>query len=199
MKLFGLTGGIGMGKSTSASLLAGRGIPVIDTDVIAREIVGPGKPALVEIVSAFGRELLDEQGRLRRSALAEIVFSSPEKLKQLEAILHPRIRKIWMAQVEAWRREDRRAGVVVIPLLFETNASSHFDAILCTACSAATQRQRLNARGWTGTQIEQRLAAQWPIEKKIAASTHVIWTEGDLGVHERQLEQVFGDYLAPRR
>ncbi|HEY0549407.1 MAG TPA: dephospho-CoA kinase, partial [Verrucomicrobiae bacterium] len=83
MKLFGLTGGIGMGKSTSASLLSLGGVPVIDTDIIAREIVEAGKPALTEIAATFGRELIDPEGKLRRGALAEIVFSSREKLKEL--------------------------------------------------------------------------------------------------------------------
>ena len=198
MKLFGLTGGIGMGKSTSAAILSRRGIPVIDTDVIAREIVEPGQPALAEVVTAFGPGLLDASGKLRRGALAEVVFSSPDRLKQLEAILHPRIREKWLAQAEAWRSENKAAGVVDIPLLFETNAQAHFDAVICTACSAATQRERLRERGWSQQQVEQRIAAQWPAEKKIAASNHVVWTEGDLAVHERQLERIFDGYLTPR-
>lgn len=199
MKVFGLTGGIGMGKSTSAGILSRRGLPVIDTDIIAREIVAPGEPALAEVVAAFGPDLLDAQGKLRRSALAETVFSSPEKLKQLEAILHPRIREKWLGQVEAWRGEGKAVGVVVIPLLFETNAQPHFDAVVCTACSAATQRERLDERDWTVQQIEQRLAAQWPIERKIAASNYVVWTEGEVSLHERQLERIFDGYLSPCR
>ncbi|HTD66016.1 MAG TPA: dephospho-CoA kinase, partial [Candidatus Limnocylindria bacterium] len=158
MKLIGLTGGIGMGKSTSASLLSLRGIPVVDTDIIAREVVEPGQPALTEIAATFGRELIDDEGKLRRAALAQIVFSSPEKRKELESILHPIIRDRWLGQTEIWRREGRNAGVVVIPLLFETAAQSHFDAIICTACSALTQHERLRARGWPEKQIEQRIA-----------------------------------------
>jgi len=180
-----------MGKSTSAAILARRGLPVIDTDVIAHAIVEPGQPALKEIITAFGREMIDAQGKLRRSALAEIVFSSPEKLKQLEAILHPRIRGRWLAETAVWRREGKVAGAVVIPLLFETNAESHFDAIICTACSTETQHHRLRERGWSERQIAQRIAAQWPVEKKIASSNYVVWTEGEITLHERQLEQIF--------
>jgi dephospho-CoA kinase len=190
MKLFGLTGGIGTGKSTAAEFLARRGLPVIDTDAIARELTEPNLPALAEIVSAFGPEMLDREGRLRRQALADVVFSSPEKLKQLEAILHPRIRERWVALTEDWRRQDKAAAVVVIPLLFETNAQSHFDAVICTACSSATQHERLQKRAWSESQIQQRLSAQWPLEKKMAASNYVIWTEGDLLVHERQLARL---------
>ena len=198
MKLFGLTGGIGMGKSTSASLLSLGGIPVIDTDIIAREIVEPGQPALTEIAATFGPELIDAEGKLRRAELAEMVFSSPEKLKELESILHPIIRERWIAQAQIWRHESRKVGVVVIPLLFETDAQSHFDSILCTACSSRTQHERLSARGWPETQIEQRMAAQWPVEKKIVASSHVVWTEGVMEIHLLQLRCIFGDYLPPR-
>lgn len=184
-----------MGKSTSASLLSLGGLPVIDTDTLAREVVEPGRPALTEIAATFGPGLIDEAGCLRRAELAEIVFSSPEKLRQLESILHPIIRDRWLGQVEIWRRENRNAGVVVIPLLFETNDRSQFDAVICTACSPATQQERLRARGWPPDQIQQRLAAQWPVEKKIATADYVVWTEPALPLHRRQLERIFGGYL----
>lgn len=196
MKLLGLTGGIGMGKSTSASLLAARGVPVIDTDQIAREIVEPGQPALATITAAFGREMIDADGKLRRAALAELVFSSPPKRQELESILHPLIRDRWMAQAQSWRNEEQGMGVVVIPLLFETQAQSHFDTVLCTACSPATQIERLRARGWPEPQIHQRLAAQWPVEKKISASNFVIWTEGVLELHRLQLERILDGVTA---
>lgn len=199
MKLFGLTGGVGMGKSTCARLLESSGVPVIDTDDIARAIVEPGEPALQEITSMFGRELLDSNGRLRRGALASIVFPAPDRLKQLEAILHPRIRERWLAWAGERRHEGRPAAVVVIPLLFETNAQSEFSKVVCTACSPATQQERLRARGWSEPQMAQRIAAQWPIEKKMAASNYVVWTEGDVALHERQVGKIFADYLGSRR
>ena len=198
MKLFGLTGGIGMGKSTSASLLSLGGIPVIDTDIIAREIVESGQPALTEIAATFGPELVDAEGKLRRALLAELVFSSPAKLKELESILHPIIRDRWLGQAQIWRRENRKIGVVIIPLLFETDAQSQFDSILCTACSPRTQHERLIARGWPENQIQQRRAAQWPVEKKMAASNFVVWTEGVMEIHLLQLRRILGDYLLPR-
>ena len=198
MKLFGLTGGIGMGKSTSASLLSLGGIPVIDIDIIAREIVEPGQPALTEIAATFGPELVDAEGKLCRALLAEMVFSSPTKLKELESILHPLIRDRWLGQAQIWRRENRKIGVVIIPLLFETDAQSHFDSILCTACSPRTQHERLTARGWPENQIQQRNAAQWPVEKKMAASNFVVWTEGVMEIHLLQLRRILGDYLPPR-
>jgi dephospho-CoA kinase len=199
MKLLGLTGGIGMGKSTSASLLSLGGVPVLDTDIIAREIVEPGKPALTEIAATFGHELIDAEGKLRRGALAEIVFSSPEKLKELESILHPIIRDRWIGQAQMWKRDGHRVGVVVIPLLFETEAQSHFDAVICTACSPATQHERLLARRWPEKQIQQRIAAQWPVEKKIASSNFVVWTEGTMEMHRQQLERILAGYFESRR
>lgn len=190
MKLLGLTGGVGMGKTACAQLLRWRGAAVVDTDELARELVEPGQPALQEIVSAFGKEILDEQGRLRRETLAQIVFADPEARRQLEAILHPRIRDAWRAQVAAWRAEGKPLGVVVIPLLFETGAESEFDAVICVACSAETQRQRLLARGWSAEQIEQRIAAQMPIEEKMLRANYVIWTEAGMDVHAQQVYRI---------
>jgi dephospho-CoA kinase len=104
--------------------------------------------------------------------------------------LHPRIRERWLAQIENWRRENHRLAVVVIPLLFETQAESHFDKIICVACSAANQQKRLLERGWTPEQIGQRIAAQMPVDQKIARADYVVWTDGDLNVHQQQLERI---------
>jgi dephospho-CoA kinase len=191
MKLFGLTGGIGMGKSTASELLTQRGLPVVDTDAIAHQIVEPGEPALAEIERVFGKEIIERtSGRLRRDELARIVFRNDEARCQLEAILHPRIRKIWLSRVEGWRAEGQGIGIVVIPLLFETNAAAQFDATICIACSDATQAARLRVRGWSAEQIEQRIKAQWPIEKKMLLADFVVWTEASLEVHAEQLQRI---------
>jgi dephospho-CoA kinase len=190
MKICGLTGGLGMGKTTAARFLRERGAQVVDTDELARQLVQPGQPALAEIQAEFGKCILTPDGQLRRDELAQIVFTDAAARKKLEAILHPRIRERWLAQVETWRGENRALAVVVIPLLFETRAESHFDKIICVACSPENQRQRLLARGWTPEQIEQRIAAQWPVEQKIARSDFVIWTDGALDNHAKQLERI---------
>jgi dephospho-CoA kinase len=190
MKVVGLTGGIGMGKSASAQLLRGRGVPVVDTDDLARQIVEPDQPALAEIVAAFGPQIVGPDGRLRRAELARRVFADPAARRRLEAILHPRIRVLWRAQAETWRAEGHPLAVVVIPLLFETKAEAELDATICVACSAATQQQRLQARGWPPEQIEQRLQAQWPVETKIARADYLVWTEADLDVHAAQIERI---------
>jgi len=194
MKVCGLTGGIGMGKSLTARFLRERGVQVMDTDELARQLVEPGQPALNEIQSAFGKGMVAPDGRLRRDELARSVFSDAAARKRLETILHPRIRERWLAQIEIWRGENRALAVVVIPLLFETRAESCFDKIICAACSTTTQRERLLARGWTTEQIQQRLAAQWPIEQKIARSDFMVWTEGALDVSAQQVERILDGF-----
>ena len=190
MKRYGLTGGIGMGKSTAADILEAWGLPIADTDRIAREIVEPGQPALEEIRAAFGAALLDASGQLRRKELARIVFADPEARRRLEGILHPRIRVEWLQRLEAWRAKGRPVAVVVIPLLFETGAEKEFDVTLCVACSASTQQARLRERGWTDEAIQARIRAQMPVEQKMARADHVIWTEGAMEVHAQQLMRV---------
>ena len=191
MKVCGLTGGVGMGKSTAAEFLRSRGAQIVDADELARQLVQPGQPALAEIQTEFGRAIIASDGRLCRDELARIVFADAAARKKLETILHPRIGERWLAQVEIWRKENRALAVVVIPLLFETRAETHFDKIICVACSAPIQRARLLARGWTPEQIRQRLAAQWPVEQKISRADFVVWTDGALDAHAQQLERIF--------
>ena len=186
-----------MGKSASAQLLAARGVAVVDTDDLARQVVEPGQPALAKVREVFGAEILGPDGRLRRDELARRVFADPNARQRLEAILHPPIRALWRAQVEIWRAEDRPLAVVVIPLLFETKAEAELDGTICAACSAATQHQRLRARGWSPEQIEQRLQAQWPAETKMARADYLVWTEADLDVHAAQIERIVRPFLIP--
>jgi dephospho-CoA kinase len=181
-----------MGKSTAAAFLEARGAKIVDTDHLARELVQPGQPALAEIQNAFGNKVIFPDGTLRRDELANIIFSDSAGRKKLEAILHPRIRERWLAQIEIWRKEDRSLAVVVIPLLFETQAESHFDKIICVACAENSRRERLKARGWAPEQISGRIAAQMPVTEKISRADFVIWTEGDLQNHSRQVDVMLG-------
>jgi dephospho-CoA kinase len=194
MKVLGLTGGVGMGKSTSAQLLQWRGAAIVDTDDLARRVVQPGQPALAEVQELFGEDIVGPDGQLRREELARIVFADAAARQKLEAVLHPRIRELWRGQIEAWRNAGKALAVVVIPLLFETKAETDFDAVICVACSATTQRERLRARGWTAEQITQRNAAQWPIAEKMARAHYVIWTEGGMDVHAQQLYRIVPKY-----
>jgi dephospho-CoA kinase len=189
--LYGITGGIGTGKSAVAEMLVAGNVPVADTDLIARQVVEPGQPALVEIRDRFGAEMIDGAGRLRRGLMAQRVFGDPEARQKLEAILHPRIRAIWRAQAARWRAAGIWLGVVVIPLLFETGAETELDRTLAVACSRATQEQRLLARGWSRKEIQQRVGAQWPMEKKLARADYLVWTEGSKEVTAEQVARVF--------
>jgi dephospho-CoA kinase len=194
MKVIGITGGIGMGKSTAGDLLYQRGFPVVDTDKIARDIVEPGQPALTEIKAAFGEGVIGPDDRLSRGKLAQIVFADPALRQKLEQILHPRIREVWQADVNRWRRENYQFGFVLIPLLFETDAARSFDAVICVTCSEATQLARLQARGWSIDEIQRRKAAQWPVQKKMDAATYVIWTDTTLSVHSAQLDRTLASF-----
>lgn len=183
-----------MGKSAAAHILARRGIPVEDTDDLARSVVAPGQPALADIQRTFGDEVISPEGTLRRDVLARIVFSDPTARGKLEAITHPRIRELWKSRMEMWRTHQVNAACVVIPLLFETNAESEFDAVICIACSSATQRSRLAIRGWGAEQTAQRIAAQWPVEKKMGKANYVMWNEGNLKILAAQLDVVLGKF-----
>jgi dephospho-CoA kinase len=188
MKLFGLTGGIGMGKSAAATILSERGVPIVDTDLLARQVVEPGQPALEEIQRKFGVAVIGPDGQLRRDVLARVVFSNPAARQKLEAITHPRIRQLWGEQVELWRARQTPVSCVVIPLLFETGAEKEFDATICVAGSSVTQQKRLRERGWTADQISERIAAQFPIDEKIAKANYVVWNEGSLDILAAQLD-----------
>jgi dephospho-CoA kinase len=190
MKVCGLTGGVGMGKSTAASFLLRHDARVVDTDDLARRFVQPGQPALAEIQAAFGKNLIAPDGRLRRDELARMVFADAAARRRLEAILHPRIREHWLALIDTWRGENCALAVVAIPLLFETQAESQFDKIICVGCTPVAQRERLRARGWTPEQINRRIAAQMPVGLKMARSDFVVWTDGGLADHAKQIERI---------
>jgi dephospho-CoA kinase len=179
-----------MGKSTAADIMRKRGFALIDTDEIARELVKPGTAALEEIKSIFGGRFVGLNGELRRRELAEVVFSDAEARARLENILHPQIRAIWKQKVAEWRSAQLPCGAVVIPLLFETGAEMEFDATIAVGCASKTQAERLSARGWNAIEIERRIASQLSSETKMARADFVIWSEGPLSTHERQLDRI---------
>jgi dephospho-CoA kinase len=188
-RVIGITGGVGMGKSTAAKLLRGQGVPVLDSDDLSREVVAVGEPALAEIGKIFGADFLDN-GKLDRAKMAAHIFGNDAERKKLEAIIHPRVRERWLAQMETWRADDVPLGVVVIPLLFEVGAEAEFDFIICVACTGNTQRERLRGRGWDDAQIAGRIAAQMEVTKKIERADQVLWTEGDVSLLREQLQSI---------
>lgn len=177
-RVLGLTGGVGMGKSTAARLLKKAGLPVVDSDDLAREAVQPGTECLAEIADEFGERFLKPDGSLDRDKMASTVFQDQAARKQLELIIHPRVRAVWENRIEQWREQKRPVGVVVIPLLFEVGLQDSFDAVLCVASTASTQRSRLRGRNWSDAQIAARIAAQMDIAQKMDLADHVLWNEG---------------------
>ena len=177
-RVLGLTGGVGMGKSTAARLLKKVGLPVVDSDDLAREAVQPGTEGLAEIADEFGEGFLKADGSLNRDKMASKVFQDEAARKRLEAIIHPRVRTVWEKQIDQWREQKRPVGVVVIPLLFEVDLQDSFDAVLCVACTVNSQRARLRERNWNDAQITARIAAQMDIAQKMDLADHVLWNEG---------------------
>jgi dephospho-CoA kinase len=188
-RVIGLTGGVGMGKSTAARLFAKRGLPVVDSDDLAREVVAPGQPALEEIAEIFGAEFIVD-GKLDRQRMAGEVFGDDAARARLEVIIHPRVRELWRGHIEQWRANEVPVGVVVIPLLFEVGAETEMDTVVCLACTANTQRDRLRARGWDAAQISARIGAQMDIARKMELADHVLWNEGTLDALAAQLQRI---------
>jgi dephospho-CoA kinase len=178
--LVGLTGGIGSGKSTVAERFVAAGAELIDADQVAREVVVPGKPAWKKIVEHFGDEILDDEGFIDRPALGAIVFADPAKRALLNELTHPPVIEAIADQLEMLTAFD---GVVVldVPLLVEGGVDRGYDAIVVVAAKPETQLQRLLAdREMSEEEAHQRIAAQAPLEEKIAKATHVLWNEGTL-------------------
>ena len=192
MRVYGLTGGIGMGKSAVSAWLESRGEKVIDSDVLARSLVARGEPALEEITSVFGPDVLNADGTLSRKDLALRAFADDSARARLEAILHPRIREAWMSQVEKWKSEGEARCFVVIPLLYETGAEQLMDRVICVACGTATQKRRLGARGWSDEECGARLSAQWQVSRKMDRADYVIWNESTLEICHKQAARILG-------
>ena len=198
MTRIGLTGGIGCGKTTAASWMVGQGIPVIDTDDLARRLVEPGQEALAAIVGRFGEGILLPDGALDRAGLGKWVFGDAAARRDLEDILHPRIQSAWIAGLNHLETQGLPRAVVVIPLLFEKCYEGMFDLVIAMACSGGTQRERLRKRGWTDAEIDARTASQWTMDAKMQAAGKVVWSEGSLDALHAQLGRIFGDGPSPR-
>ena len=185
MTRIGLTGGIGSGKSTVASMLAAKGAVIIDADQISREIVEPGQPALEEIVAVFGAGVLRPDGSLDRGELARLAFADKAMTKRLNAIMHPRI-----SAESASRIASAPPGSVVIydmPLLVETGQASAVSRVVVVDVPVSIQRERAIARGLEPADVDRRIEVQATREQRLAVASDVIDNSGTL---ERTQEQV---------
>ena len=191
----GLTGGIACGKSEVARIWREQGIPVLDTDRVAHEVMAPGMPAYRAVVEAFGDDIVDEDGRIDRRLLGGQVFEAPSRLALLNRLVHPAVRQRW----QAWREERQRAGehaVVVIPLLFEAGADQGWDAVVCVSATRPKMMERLARRGLTGDAAAQRIAAQLPVAEKAKRSDVVIENNGTLDDLEQAATATWQEILA---
>jgi len=191
--LVAVTGGIASGKSAVSKMLEKLGAPVIDYDVVARDIVEPGKPAWKDIVACFGEDVLKENRRIDRKKLSDIVFRDTEKRKKLEGFTHPRIIEEAERQADEIARKNPKAIIqVAVPLLIEINIQHKFHKVLLVYVPRETQIERLMKRdAITRAAAESILRAQMPIEEKLKYADFVIHNEGTLDETARQVEQVW--------
>ncbi len=193
MLVVALTGGIGCGKSSVSRRFEALGAPVIDADVIAREQVLPGSPALDEIRTLFGPRVIQQDGSLDRAVLRTVVFNAPEKRQQLEQILHPRIRREMELRLQSL---NAPYAILVIPLLLETGQNELADRILVVDCTEAQQITRVALRdGLKETQIRQMLAAQVDRATRLGAADDVIENSGNLEELNESTDRLHEFYL----
>lgn len=204
--LVALTGGVASGKTSVSTRLAEKGVPVVDTDLIAREAVAPGSEGLAQLVDAFGSGILDAGGALDRRRMRERVFDRAEERERLEAILHPLIEREARRQIAEHR--DANYVVLVVPLLVESGLFSDADRVVVVDVPERLQIQRLLERdGMTRTQAESMLAAQAGREERLAVADEVIENDGSFEelmqatdeLHERLLTLSRRRSSAPRR
>ncbi len=191
--LLAVTGGIASGKSAVSKMLEELGALLIDLDLLARQVVEPGKPAWKGIVEVFGPGFLLEDGRIHRKKLSDLVFHDAAKRRELEALTHPRIFEEMRRQIDEIAARDPEAIIQIgIPLLFEMNLHEKFDKILLVYASPQIQIQRLMQRDRISREAaESILKAQLPIDQKIRGAHFVIHNEGSLAETRQQVEEVW--------
>jgi dephospho-CoA kinase len=189
----GLTGGIASGKSTAAKFFGALGVPILDSDQVARDVVEPGQPPLERLVERFGRKILTPDGHLDRPALRDIVFADPKARADLEALTHPAIG----AAMEA--RSAAAGGpyqILVIPLLVEKNLAAHVDRVLVVDCDEELQIRRLRDRdGSTPEQVQAILKAQAPRAARLKAADDVIHNDTDMSAVRDQVAMLHARYV----
>lgn len=199
MYLVGLTGGIASGKSTAAARLVEHGAELVDADAIAREVLLPDTPAWRKVVEHFGAGVLDEAGFVDRPALGRIVFGDPRQLAVLNGITHPRVAEAIATRMELLVAYD---GVVIldVPLLVEADVERAYEAVVVVAAHPETQLRRLvELRGMAEHDARERIAAQAPLDEKLARATHVIWNEGTTDDLRARVDEVAAELTAAAR
>lgn len=180
----GLTGGIAAGKSEVQRILLEAGVPVLDTDTVAHEVMQAGTPVHAAVVERFGPEILLESGEINRRVLGGIVFGDAEAREDLNRLVHPEVRRRWRGWLE---QQSGVLAVVSIPLLFECGYETFFDGVLCVWSPEEMMKKRLLTRGLSGEQANQRIQSQWLVDAKREASTWSIHNDKSLLDLRRQV------------
>jgi dephospho-CoA kinase len=197
VRVFGLTGGLGSGKSTVAALFRQWGVPVVDADAIAREVVAAGSPGLTELVAAFGPDILNPAGELDRKALARRAFATPEGRAKLGAITHPKIGARSQERFHELGAQGEPLVAYEAALLVENGLADAFRPLVVVAAPPELQRARAIARdAEPAAEVEARLAAQMPLERKVAAADYVIENTGTLEALAQRASDVLGAICA---
>lgn len=193
MLIVGLTGGVASGKTAVSRVLREEGAYIIDADQIARELVQPHKPAWNELVRAFGKEILQEDGSIHRRKLADKVFTDPEQRKVLNQILHPRIKEEMDRRTKEIGQEDPEAIVVIdAPLLVELGVYRKVDQLIVITSTQMQQMERLKERDGRSPEEALRLfSSQMPVEEKVKLADFVIRNEGSLEETKKRAKEVF--------
>ena len=193
MLVVGLTGGVASGKTTVSRILQQEGAYLIDADLIARELVQPQTPTWSELIRVFGREILEKDESINRKALADRVFSCPQKRGQIEKILHPQISREIDRRIEEIRKKDPEAVVVVdAALLVETGAHRRMDKLIVVTATEAQQVERLGRRtGAAPQEARGILSAQMPLAEKLNVADFIIRNEGTLEETIRRAKEIF--------
>lgn len=187
-KIIGVTGGIASGKSLVSDYLTARGFPIVDADIVAREVVAPQSMGLKRVAATFGNQVINAEGRLNRKQLGKIVFADSAQLKLLNDILQPLIRKQIEQELQHLIDQGHENIFLAAPLLFEQNYQSMCDEIMVVAVSHEEQLQRLMNRDHLDEQqARARIAAQWPLSRKIALADIVINNDGTIAQTQAQL------------
>ncbi|MEH7693176.1 MULTISPECIES: dephospho-CoA kinase [Bacillus] len=193
--VIGLTGGIASGKSTVSQMIKEKGIRVVDADIIAKEAVSKGAPALHQIVQTFGEEVLLPNGELNRQQLGAIIFSDEEKRKQLNAIVHPEVRKEMLKQRDEGVSNNETFVVLDIPLLFESKLEGLVDRIIVVYTTPDLQLSRLmNRNDLSEEEALNRIHSQQPLEEKCQKADRVIENTKDLAFMRKQLENILNEW-----
>ena len=195
MLKIGLTGGIGCGKSTAVKRFRDLGIPIVDADIVAREVVQAGQPALQAIAGLFGDAALLADGSLNRAWLRQTVFNDTERLRQLEAILHPRIREAIVRDMTAAMAAGSPYVVVDVPLLFEKHYDTLFDRVLVIDCLPAQQHERVSQRdGSTIELVESIMQRQIPRDERLFQADDIIENVGSLADFNNKVDTLHHKY-----